>query len=241
MTNGYDFYFDTPYGLLTFPITPSELTINVGSNNEVISLINEGDVNILKSPSLIEVEFEARFPMRKYPYSRNVSSFQTYHDVFKKLKEDKKSFRFIVARTTPRGARTWDTNLLMALESYEIEESADEGDDVLITFELKQYKEYGVKTIKLPSSTSNKSKSTSTSTSKKKRTSKKSTSTKTYVVKRGDCLWNIAKKYYGKGSQWTKIYKANKSIIEKTAKKYGKKSSSNGHWIYPGTKLSIPK
>lgn len=237
MTNGYDFYFDTPYGLLTFPITPSELTINVGSNNKVINLINEGDVNILKSPSLIEVEFKARFPMRKYPYSRKVSGFQTYHDVFKKLKEEKKSFRFIVARSTPNGSRTWDTNISMSLESYEIYESADEGDDVIITFELKQYKDYGVKTLKTTSS----SKSNTTSTSNKNRTSKSTTSSSTYVVKKGDCLWNIAKKFYGNGSKYTKIYNANKSVIESTAKKHGKKSSSNGHWIYPSTKLTIPK
>ena len=29
----------------------------------------------------------------------------------------------------------------------------------------------------------------------------------------GDCLWNIAKKYYGDGSQYTKIYEANKGTI----------------------------
>ena len=29
----------------------------------------------------------------------------------------------------------------------------------------------------------------------------------------GDCLWNIAKKFYGKGSDYTKIYNANKGTI----------------------------
>ena len=51
---------------------------------------------------------------------------------------------------------------------------------------------------------------------------------------------DIAKKFYGNGSQWTKIYNANASVIEATARSHGKKSSSNGHWIWPGTKLSIP-
>ena len=236
MSYGYNFYFADDGDVLTFPITPPSLKVNVGSNNEVVTLINEGDINILKSPSLIEVEFEARFPMVKYPYSRNVSSFQTYFDKFKELKEEKKSFQFIVVRDSLRGKRTWDTNLTMALEDFEINEDADEGDDVLITFKLKQYKEYGIKTIKVK-----KSAPTTTSTSKKTRaTTKKTSKSQTYVVKKGDCLWNIAKKFYGKGSEWTKIYKANKSIIESTAKKYGKKSSSNGHWIYPGCKLTIP-
>lgn len=233
---GYNFYFSDGSDVLTFPITPGELNIRVGSNNKVVTLINEGDINILKSPSLIEVEFEARFPMRKYPYSRNASSFQSYMDKFTELKEEKKSFRFIVARSTPNGKRTWDTNLLMALEDFDVGESADEGDDVLISFKLKQYKEYGVTSIKTKST-----ESTTTSTSNKARsTSNKASSSQSYVVKSGDCLWNISKKFYGKGSDWTKIYNANKSAIEADAKKHGKKSSSNGHWIWPGLKLTIP-
>ena len=242
MNNGYNFYFAYGSDVLTFPITPGELTISVGSKNQVITLINEGDINILKSPSLTEVSFEARFPMRKYPYSRNPSDFQTYFDKFKELKEDKRSFRFIVVRTTPNGKRLWDTNLLVALEDFKISESADEGDDVLISFKLKQYKEYGVKNLpnsylKTTTSTSNKNRSTSNAPSK---VENKSTA-KTYTIKSGDCLWTIAKYYYGSGTKWTIIYNANKSVIESTAKKYGKNSSSNGHWIFPGTELTIPE
>lgn len=65
-------------------------------------------------------------------------------------------------------------------------------------------------------------------------------STSTYTIKSGDTLWAISKKFYGNGNKWSTIYNANKDIIEKTAKKYGKKSSNNGHWIYPGVTLTIP-
>lgn len=232
---GYTFYFKDGSDLLTFPITPGELSIRVGSNNKKVTLISEGDINILKSPSLIEVEFDARFPMRKYPYSREVSSFQSYFNKFEELKEKRKSFRFIVARNDPKGDKTWDTNLLVALEDFELKESAEEGDDVLVSIALKQFKEYGVKVLpksylKTTTSTSNKPRSTENKASK----------SKSYTIKSGDCLWNIAKKFYGSGAQWKKIYEANKSVIESAAKRYGKKSSSNGHWIYPGTKLTIP-
>lgn len=240
MYNGYNFYFKDGSDVLTFPITPGELSIKVGSNNKVVTLIDEGDINILKSPSLIEVEFEARFPMRKYPYSREVSDFQTYWDKFQELKEKKKPFRFIVARTTPNGKRTWDTNLLMALEDIELKESAEEGDDVLVSFSLKQYKEYGVKILTV-SKTGTTTPPPSTSTSPSTRpTDNKSDNSQTYTVKSGDCLWNIAKKFYGNGAKYTVIYNANKSEIEATAKKRGLKSSSNGHWIFPGQKLVIP-
>ena len=58
---------------------------------------------------------------------------------------------------------------------------------------------------------------------------KSSTSSKKYhTVKRGDCLWAIARKYYGSGSQYPKIVKANKGVIKAE------------NTIYPGDKLLIP-
>lgn len=235
MNNGYNFYFKDDLDVLTFPITPSELSIKVGSNNKVVTLISEGDINILKSPSLIEIEFEARFPMRKYPYSREVSDFESYFNKFEELKEEKKSFRFIVARTNPKGTRTWDTNILVALEEFELKESADEGDDVLVDIKLKQYKEYGIKT--LPNSYL---KNTTSTSNENRSTDNKGSKSSVYTVKSGDCLWNISKAAYGNADKWKSIYQTNKSVIESTAKKYGRKSSSNGWWIYPGTKLIIP-
>ena len=238
MNNGYDFYFKDGEDLLTFPITPPSLKIKVGSNNKVVNLINEGDINILKSPSLAEIEFEARFPMRKYPYSRGngknangSQDFIKHYDFFKGLKTERRAFRFIVARHTPNGKRTWDTNMLVSLEEFAISEDANEGDDVIISFKLKQYKNYGVTTLKHTK--------TKTNTTTKRDDENKKSNDKSYTVKSGDCLWLIAKKFYGDGSKWKKIYDANKSVIELTAEKHGYKSSSNGHWIFPGTKLNI--
>ena len=52
---------------------------------------------------------------------------------------------------------------------------------------------------------------------------------KTYTVVSGDCLWNIAKKFYGDGSQYTKIYNANKGVI-----------GSNPNLIRAGQVFTIP-
>ena len=232
MYNGYEFYFKDGGEVLTFPITPDELSIQVGSKNKVITLISEGEINILKSPSLIEVSFNARFPMRQYPYARKFVDFESYWNKFKELKEKKKSFRFIVARATPNGTRTWDTNLLMALEDVSLKESADEGDDVIISFKLKQFKEYGVKNISTTSSTSTSETSRSNDNKLQNR--------RVYTIKSGDCLWSIAKQLYGDGAKYPIIYNANKKSIEDTARKHGKSSSSNGRLVYPGTELNIP-
>lgn len=234
--NGYNFYFMVDGSLLTFPITPGELTIKSGSNNKVVNLINEGDINILKSPSLTEINFEARFPMRQYPYAREYKSFQSYFDVFKELKVDKKPFRFVVSRFTPNGVATWGTEYLVALEDLELNENANEGDDVIINFKLKQFKEYGVVTLERKPTNNNSSTTVTTTTTRPTQT----TSNKTYKIVSGDCLWNIAKRFYGDGSLWKTIYNANYSAIENDAKRHGRSSSSNGHWIYPGLVLTIP-
>jgi len=64
---------------------------------------------------------------------------------------------------------------------------------------------------------------------------------KTYTVVSGDTLWGISKKFYGTGTKYSVIYNANADLIESTAKAHGKKSSSNGHWIWPGETLTIPE
>lgn len=63
----------------------------------------------------------------------------------------------------------------------------------------------------------------------------------TYTVVSGDTLWGISKKFYGTGTKYHIIYDANADLIESTAKAHGKKSSDNGHWIWPGETFTIPE
>lgn len=60
-----------------------------------------------------------------------------------------------------------------------------------------------------------------------------------YIVVKGDTLWSIAKQFLGSALRYAEIYNENKDIIEETAKGRGKRDSSNGHWIFPGTALII--
>ena len=55
-----------------------------------------------------------------------------------------------------------------------------------------------------------------------------SAATKTYEVVSGDSLSKIAKREYGNASEWTRIYEANRDILDDPNK------------IHPGQKLKIP-
>lgn len=73
-----------------------------------------------------------------------------------------------------------------------------------------------------------------------KKAKESSSKSKTYTIVSGDTLWKISTKELGSGAKYMQIYNANSSVIESAAKSHGKSSSSNGHWIYPGTTLTIP-
>ncbi|MBE6722281.1 MAG: LysM peptidoglycan-binding domain-containing protein [Ruminococcaceae bacterium] len=65
-------------------------------------------------------------------------------------------------------------------------------------------------------------------------------SKKTYTITSNDTIWYIAVKMYQDGNQWTKIYDANKALIESVAHSHGKSASERGRYLYAGTKLIIP-
>lgn len=232
MANNYKFYIDG----VELPINPSTITIKVGNKNTNVDLANGGDMTILKSPALTEISFTARLPQTglsgtqtKLPYLNARARTASYYiEKLKTLKTSKKVFQFVVTRYLPNGSPLFETNFTTVLENFSMKEEATEGFDILVDISLKQYIEYKTKIYKPNASNGN-----------KQRTEKKVEKT-TYTVKSGDTLWALAKYFYGNGSLYTIIYNANKSVIEAEAKERGRNSSSNGHWIYPGTKLTIP-
>ena len=221
----YHFYM----GKMLCPIAPSRLSLKIGNNNKTMTLIDEGEVNILKQAGLTDVSFDLLLPNVKYPFATYKSGFVTadfFLGELEKMKTDKKPFQFIVTRLLPNGKMLFDTNMKVSLESYEIKEDAEEGFDVIVSVKLKQYKEFGTKTCNI-SFEDSKTKASVQDTRSTSNSPAPSTN-KTYTVKKGDCLWNIAKSFYGNGSKYTVIYNANKDKIK------------NPNLIYPGQVLTIP-
>lgn len=234
MKNGYYFYIDN----MLLPITPPSLKMTIGSQNKTVTLINEGEINILKSPSLVDISFTARFPMREYPYSRQVKSFETYYEHFAKLKTDKKPFQFIVVRDGVNGVPSWDTNLTVALESFTLNEDHDYGDDVLIDFKLRQYKNFGVKTVLAKGGTAGTVRPSYTAGNQTSTRPTKQVEQSVVKTAANDNAYIIAKKNYGNGGLWTNIALANQELID--TKTIEQKIPKKSIYTPTDTKLVLP-
>lgn len=222
----YKFYF----GKVELPITPSKLDIKTNNKNKTMTLLNDGEINILKSPGLTEISFDITIPQVQYPFAATkLKDADYYLEMFEKMKTQKKTFRFIVARITQGGKNLFDTNMLVSLEDYSIKEDASNGIDLAVSIKLKQYKQYSTKVIaqqqvKIAATPANK-KVVFIPAKEERPPSSNQPSNKTYTVKKGDCLWNICKQYLGDGSKYPQIAKLN--------------NISNPNLIYPGRVLKL--
>ena len=54
----YHFYM----GKTLCPVAPSKLQLKIKGQNETLTLINEGEINILKKPGLTEISFDLLLP-----------------------------------------------------------------------------------------------------------------------------------------------------------------------------------
>jgi len=218
----YSFFIDG----MELPIAPQKLTVKIKGNNKTLTLINEGDINFLRAPGLTEITFDAVLPMLgQYSFANGYRRPDSYLNKLENLMTDKEPFRFLVSRVSPSGRLLYDTNMKVSLENYTVTEDATKGPDVTVSITLKQYISYSTKTVTVVKPKPEKKPVVQ---QKKKRETSSAPKVKTYTVKSGDCLWNIAKKYYGNGAQYTKIYNANKGKIK------------NPNLIYPGQVLTIP-
>ena len=194
----YCFFLDG----VQLPVTPSTLSLKIANQNETLNLISDGEINVLKTPGLTEVSFDMLIPQGDYPFVVYPSGRQNasyYLGVVEKLKTSKKFFQFVVSRTSPNGQVLFDTNLTVSLEDYSIEEDAENGMDLTLSIKLKQYRPYSTKTVQISTGSSSSNRPGSGSSS----------SPMIYTVKKGDCLWNICKRYLGDPTKCWEIARIN--------------------------------
>lgn len=204
---------------INIPVLPAKLNVSSPGKNERVTVLELGEVLLLRKKGLRILSWESFFPVSKAPYTVGqirdpVSIVQT----IQKARDQKSPVRFLITGTD------LDCNLRMGIDSFEYEERSGELGDLYYTIKLYEWKDISPKRIVLPEKKEEPAK-----TQEPERPGKPEQTSKTYTVKPGDCLWNIAKAIYGKGSDYTKIYNANKGVI-----------GSNPNLIYAGQVFTIP-
>ena len=135
-------------GPVPLPVTPEALTVDIAGNNQVVTLINDGEINILHDPKLKEAAFDVLLPTRadKYPfalYSLAGLEALAFTEYFKLLQRRKIPFPFIIAKMKPGSLIPSGYEYMQAvIENYTQKEDASNGMDVLVSLKLREYREY---------------------------------------------------------------------------------------------------
>ena len=220
----YTMYLD---GVL-MPVTPSKVKMKINNQNETLNLINGDEINILKTAGLTDISFDLLLPQVSYPFMNSEAQSASYYlSKLEQLKFSRKPFQWILNRVRPNGQPLFHSDMTVGLEDYQITDDAEEGFDIVVTVSLKQYRQYGTKTVTILPATVPTEPAMATVTPPDRETTSAPTP-KTYTVKSGDCLWNIAKKQLGNGSRYNEIYNLNKDKIK------------NPNLIYAGQGLVLP-
>ena len=209
---------------IRFPVTPSEVVCETSA-----SIVNEnvndlGPVSLFGGTELKTIPISSFFPNKDY-------SFCTYSNVEKPY-----SFVSKIESWQNKGAKLryivsdGYTNIPVMVNSFTYREQDGTG-DVYFDLSLIEYKEIKLNKTSSSSDTSSSNPSNNSTGRTTENAPKPSGENNTHKVVSGDSLWAIAQKYYGDGSQYTKIKEANKD-------KYS--SLNNNNIIYSDMELVIP-
>ena len=143
LTSQYFVFLDAIF----LPVAPEKIEISVPNLNKTVTMVDQGEINILRGKGWKEIKFDMLVPSFKYPFANySFGSFSTSQIIarLEYLKEKGKPVYFIVTRCRA-GKPAWWTNIKVSVEDFTVTEDANNGTDVIISINLKEYKEYSTK------------------------------------------------------------------------------------------------
>ena len=216
-----ELYLGTDDDKIRFPVVPSTIGVSRSNNIDTQAVIKLGEVPIFNGTSLKTIELTSFFPNQEYSFCDYTGFMKPYEfsEKIQKWMYEGKALRVIVTDSP--------TNMQCLIQQFDTAEQ-DGTRDLYFTLNLLEYKPIEVPVV---TDTTNNAENTENTSRPSPETTETNTQ-KTYKVVKGDSLWAIARKHYGKGSLYTKIQEANKSKYPSLAK--------NANYIQVGWELIIP-
>lgn len=178
---------------IVLPVNPATFEFSEAKQNQKINLTNMGEINLLGNRGLLTGTIQSFFPGINSPFYRYADrSPMEYILTLKAWKNSDEPVRLIVSGS--------DINHAMAIDNLTY--SQREGhDDIYFTLELSEYRYLNVPSVRVSSAVKDNGLKSRPDTAKKPN--------EVIVRSQADTLWAMACKYYGDGTRWTEIAKAN--------------------------------
>ncbi|HBG4073057.1 TPA: LysM peptidoglycan-binding domain-containing protein [Clostridioides difficile] len=184
-----------------FPVIPPSFEINGSATINTSNILSVGDIAVFGGLGLKTIELSSFFPNQEYSFC-NYNGFPKPYDCVNLIESWMREgyiLRFIITET--------NINFECIIADFNYREQ-DYSRDVYFTLSLKEYRRIQISKVSINND--------------EKLSSEKNvpltkgfdTKQKTHKVAEEDTLSKIAKKYYGNGDLWEKIYKANEDKIK---------------------------
>lgn len=188
------------------PVTPAEIRTRTESRNKAVYILNFGEMNLAKKPGLQEISFTVLLPGRIYSFVQTEGVFhepEFYLNLFREYKAAGKPVQLIVFRRLADGTQIFCGNMEVLLEDYTVTEKGGEQGDFWVELCWKEYR--GAKSIRYDMKTEG----GQTALIEQGQARESRTPAGTYTVRKGDCLWAIAKRELGDGTRYREIAEKN--------------------------------
>lgn len=216
--NKYQIALKTADWDIPIPVLPEKLAVSSPGKNDKAVVLGLGEVLILQAKGLRSVEWDSFFPANLAPYTAKaipepIAAVRSIQGV----RDSRRPVRFSLIGTD------LDINVDMGIEDFSYEERWGEAGDIYYSIKLTEWKSYAPRRLELPLKPGE-----PVVLAEPARAGARS-SPKSYAVVMGDSLWAVARKCYGSGDDWKRVYEANRGTI-----------GANPNLIYPGQVLTIP-
>lgn len=233
--DNYRIIFQLDDELVELPVLPEKITVKSSLQGNEKTVLELGNVNLLKAVKLKTISFNSFFPAAKIPSvtARKLCEPLWYVQKIKSVMISKKPFRLVMI------GGDLDINTQMTVDSFEYSESYGAVGDFDYKLTLKEWVDYSPRKVTIRQETAASAPvavTESKTRSGQPQSAPKDDKSATYTVKRGDCLWSICQQIYGNGNLYAKFYQANKDVID--AKNKG--TGNPKYTIYVGTVLTLP-